>query len=91
MSIRESALERKMMRWAIDRGAIVVKVQGTRGWPDRAVVLPNGRTLFVEFKRPGQKPDPLQEHILKQLRMRGCPATWADSEESFKLAFERAL
>lgn len=91
MTIRESAIERKCMRWARDQGALDVKIQGTRGWPDRLVVMPNGRAMFVEFKRPGQIPDPLQKHVLGELRKRGVVAVWVDSMTGFVAAFERNL
>ena len=30
------------------------------GWPDRLIVLPRGRVIWVEFKSTGQKPTELQ-------------------------------
>lgn len=44
---------------------------GTRGVPDRLCILPNGRTIYVELKRPGEVPEPLQSKRHEQLRDRG--------------------
>lgn len=42
-------------------------VNGVRGFPDRTIMLPGARTLYMEFKQPGKKADPLQrvwrEHL----------------------------
>jgi len=43
-------------------------VRYARGWPDRIVVLPSGRTLWVELKRPGGKTTPLQDKVHQELR-----------------------
>lgn len=40
---------------------------GNDGVPDRLVVLPGGKVLFVELKAPGKKPTPLQEKQMKTL------------------------
>jgi len=41
------------MAWATSQGALVLKVQGAKGWPDRLILKPSGKVMFVEFKRPG--------------------------------------
>lgn len=37
------------------------------GWPDRLWLMPGGRPLFSEFKRPGETPAPLQNERLVTL------------------------
>jgi hypothetical protein len=51
---KESAIETELIRRVCARGGIAEKVTviGTRGFFDRLVVLPHGRILFVELKRP---------------------------------------
>lgn len=54
---------------------------GNDGVPDRIIVLPKGKTLFVELKQPGKKPTPLQAKVMQQLRDLGSAVTWTDSKE----------
>lgn len=44
---------------------------GTAGVPDR-IVIHRGRTMFVELKRPGEKPRPLQREVARQMNMAGA-------------------
>ena len=44
---------------------------GNAGVPDRLVLLPGGRVVFVELKRPGEKPRPLQVATHSKLRRLG--------------------
>ena len=41
------------------------------GVPDRVVIY-NGITIFVELKKPGEKPRPLQVEIHKKMRKYGA-------------------
>ena len=68
----ESALEKKLTAHAVSLGVLTLKlnVVGRRGWPDR-VFLYHGNVLFVELKRAGEKPEPLQEWTHQQLRNHG--------------------
>jgi hypothetical protein len=52
--VRESAIERELCDRvaAIGGRAEKVTVIGRRGFFDRIVVLPGGRVIFVELKRP---------------------------------------
>lgn len=52
---------------------------GTRRVPDRLCILPNGRTIYIELKRPGEVPEPLQSKRHKQLRDRGHTVYVIDS------------
>ena len=51
---RESAIEAELVRRVEAAGGRCEKVQviGRRGFFDRLVVLPGGRVIFVELKRP---------------------------------------
>jgi VRR-NUC domain. len=64
----ESAIERSFVKRCPFPS---LKISGAgRGIPDRLVLLP-GRPLFIEFKRPGGKPTPLQLHVHEKLRKLG--------------------
>ncbi|MBD2799525.1 VRR-NUC domain-containing protein [Xenorhabdus sp. M] len=66
MKIREDVIEKHLVNEVKKAGGIAYKFvsPGRRGVPDRIVVLPNGRAVFVECKAPGEKPrsDQLREH-----------------------------
>ena len=42
-----------------------------RGWPDRVAILPHGRALWIEFKRPGGKLSSSQKRVHARLASRG--------------------
>nr|WP_028988044.1 VRR-NUC domain-containing protein [Thermicanus aegyptius] len=54
---------------------------GNAGVPDRLVLLPGGRVVFVELKAPGRKPTPLQLAQHQRLRALGCDVRVIDSLE----------
>ena len=47
----ESAIEAACGRIARERGWLFYKMVGTRGLPDRLLVSPTGKHIWVEFKR----------------------------------------
>lgn len=80
----ESSIEQSCRRIAKAWGWELLKIQGNKGWPDRLLLGPRGQHAFVEFKRPGEKPRPLQEHILSLLRQKGHTAVWVDNKRDFR-------
>lgn len=80
MSGLEKDIEMPVVKWAQKNEFLTPKVKfAEAGWPDRLFISPRGHTIFIEFKRPPEKPDKLQEYRLAQLRQRGIPALWTDS------------
>lgn len=81
--MRESALERRLVREVERIGGKAPKwtSPGERGVPDRLVILPGGRTIFVEMKAPGKQLDPLQEKWARTLRKLGHEHYKLDSDE----------
>lgn len=61
--MRESTLERRLVRLVEELGGEAPKwvSPGNSGVPDRLVILPGGRTVYVEMKAPGKLMSPLQE------------------------------
>lgn len=80
--MREKTLERKLVRAVKATGGIAPKFTspGTDGMPDRLVLLPLGRIAFVEVKRHGEKPRPLQEARHGMLRRLGFKVYVLDDE-----------
>lgn len=54
---------------------------GMSGVPDRIVLLPQGKIIFVELKAPGKKPRPMQKYRIKELRDLGFRVEIIDSIE----------
>lgn len=70
--MREKFIETQLRQQVIRRGGLCEKwCAGSSGWPDRIILLPDGKIGFVETKAPGKKPRKLQEHRHEQLRRYG--------------------
>ncbi|MBI6549912.1 VRR-NUC domain-containing protein [Xenorhabdus lircayensis] len=82
MKIREDVIERHLVNEVKKLGGIAYKFvsPGRRGVPDRVVVLPNGRVVFVECKAPGEKPRPDQLREHERLRALGQTVVVLDSK-----------
>lgn len=63
---------------------------GLVGVPDRLVLLPGGRTIFVELKAPGKKLRPLQLKRAKELQCLGFQVYCIDSIESINKFINKA-
>ena len=81
--MREREIERKLVAAVKERGGICPKFvsPGFDGMPDRVVLLPHGKFGFVEVKRPGEKPRPLQIARHRLLRKLGFLVFVLDGEE----------
>lgn len=55
---------------------------GRRSVPDRLVILPPGRVIFVELKSPGKKPTPAQLRDHERRRALGCDVRVIDNKEA---------
>lgn len=86
----EKNIERNAVRQIEQRGALCPKFvsPGRRSAPDRIVLPGDGRCFFIEFKRPCEKPTPLQEQEHKKLRARGYVVLVAQDESAALRAYE---
>ena len=80
----EKPIEQKFRKAVQAMGCIVVKFEDPahRGAPDRLVLTSRGRAIFLEFKRPGETPEPHQLRYMETLRKMGFLAGWADNYDS---------
>lgn len=80
---REKDIEKKLIEAVRGKGGRALKFvsPGFAGVPDRIVLLPAGRMVFVELKRPGQKMRPLQKRRKLQLESLGFRVYCVDSVE----------
>lgn len=72
MAELESKIQARIIKRLESEGYYVIKLILTNknGIPD-LLVLKDGRAFFVEVKRPGEKPRPLQEYRMNELRELG--------------------
>ncbi|AKA68528.1 VRR-NUC domain-containing protein [Clostridium scatologenes] len=80
----ESVIERKLKKQIELIGGKALKFvsPGVSGVPDRIVLLPQGKIIFVELKAPGKKRRKLQEYRTKELQTLGFRVECIDSFES---------
>lgn len=82
--MRESDIEKAFVREVKKHNGLPLKLisPGWAGAPDRLVLLPGGRAVFVELKAPGKKPRPLQRKRAAELQALGFQVYSLDSIES---------
>lgn len=70
----ESTITKSIQKYAQDHGWWCLKIAGGAfqrpGIPDLLLVK-DGRAVFLEVKRPGCHPTPLQTHVIGQIRTIG--------------------
>lgn len=79
----ESIIEKRLKKEIELIGGKALKFvsPGVSGVPDRIVLLPHGKIVFVELKAPGKKLRALQEYRAKELRNLGFRVECIDSIE----------
>lgn len=77
----ETTIENRLKKEVEKRGGKVWKFTspGTRGVPDRIVLLKGGKTIFVELKAPGEVRKPLQVKRALELHELDFPVYCLDS------------
>ena len=82
----EREIEQRLIREVRKAGGIAPKFTspGNAGMPDRLIILPGGKVSFVELKRPGQKPRPLQQRQIARLTQLGCTVHVIDHPNQIK-------
>lgn len=68
-SIERAACARVRKLYGVE--SVKLNIGGNAGYPDRLFLIPGGRPLFVEFKRPGGKLTKMQKHVHGKLRRAG--------------------
>ncbi|MCO7125097.1 VRR-NUC domain-containing protein [Sporolactobacillus shoreicorticis] len=81
--MQESRLERRLEREVKRLGGIAAKwvSPGLAGVPDRILLFPGGRIIFVEMKAPGKPLRVLQAKRRQQLTNLGFKAIKIDSDQ----------
>ena len=81
LSASERHIEKRVGEYVKAKHGQWIKLTGTKGIPDRMILLPQGKVGFLEMKRPGNKTSAMQDIWLERLRMLGFKATWSDNYE----------
>ncbi len=82
---RERDLERKLKKEVEKLGGVCWKfTSSVSGVPDRLCLFPPGEMAFVEMKRHGGKPRPLQQRVIDKIRKLGFRVEVIDSEQGIQ-------
>ena len=84
--MREDELEAKIRDYARSKGCLCWKFvsPGNPGVPDRLIISPSGAVLFMEVKRLGETPRPLQQFKIHELTRHNCRALYVDNLDAAK-------
>ena len=71
--ILEKEIEAEFVVWCANQGCLAYKLNfvGKRGAPDRMVICPKGKVVFIELKRPGGEASSNQLRIQREWRNKG--------------------
>lgn len=86
----EHKIEEQLVKTVKAQGGLCLKLNSTSmiGLPDRLFLLPGGKFAFVEVKRPGEKPRPIQLKRLNDLKQLGFQCYVLDSLEQINPMIE---
>lgn len=91
--MKESQIEARLVRLVRDRGGLCYKFvsPGNPGVPDRIVVTPTGRTVYVELKTPVGSLQKIQEWQIAEMRRRGADVRVLKGLDAVKAFVEEVL
>ena len=80
----EASIQKSLVDYARGAGCVVIKQStagrfGTSGWPDLLIITPSGVCGFIEVKREGEEPTPLQTRRMEELRAVKAHVNWTDN------------
>ena len=82
MPVLERRVEEGYLDFCLKNGILCLKLKlaSESSWPDRTL-LKSGGVMFMELKRKGEKPKPLQQFTIDKLTKAGFYAVWSDNLE----------
>jgi hypothetical protein len=85
--------ELRLVKKTKEKGGKILKftAPGERGYPDRIILLPGARVVWVELKKTGEKPEPLQLKRHRELRALGFEVYVSDSADAVDLIIEEVF
>lgn len=95
MSTPESKVRDKVVGWAkrnqFLHQRMAFRIGVKQAMPDDLFIAPGGIHVWVEFKRPGAEPTPLQYERLERMQRHGCVAFWCNDVNEGVAALSRIL
>jgi len=84
----EQVIQTSIMRYIKSIGGLPIKqnqigIYAQAGVPD-IIACVKGRFIAIEVKRPGKKPEPIQEAFLESINKKGGIAFWTDNLDKVK-------
>ena len=91
--MREHIVENEFVQAVRKAGGVAYKLtsQTANGLPDRLVLFPPAKTVFVELKAPGKMLRPLQIKRKRQLNALGFPVLCIDRISQIRLCIDAIL
>lgn len=89
----ESAVQSKIIKQLEKLGCFVIKIirANKSGIPDLLVLLPTGRAVFIEVKKPGGVASKLQQYYIEYLRKLGFTAFICDDPNDAVVTVENLM
>ena len=84
----EQAIQTSIIRYIKSIGGLPIKqnqigIYAQAGVPDIIACI-KGRFVAIEVKKPGKKPEPIQEAFLQSITKKGGLAFWSDNLDKVK-------
>lgn len=91
--MKESAIEARLVKLVRARGGLCYKFTspGNPGVPDRIVITPDGRTIYIELKTEVGRLAKIQQWQHEQLRKRGADVRTLKGLDQVKAFVEEEL
>ncbi len=91
--MKESQIEAKMVRMVRERGGLCYKFVSPNnpGVPDRIVITPAGRTIYIELKTLVGRASKIQEWQIDEMRKRGVDVRVLHGWEAVKEFVEEVI
>ncbi len=72
--MKESQIERRLVQGVKDRGGMCMKFTSPNlpGVPDRIVLTPDGRIIFIELKTEIGRLSKIQRWVVSEMQLRGA-------------------